>query len=390
VTNAHDAQVPAGVIPPTATGGRSGFLSDVIVELGFAGRDTVERAVRAARSPGTTVARVLVETGAITEEQLAQASAETHGIHYIDLDEFEIDPAAANLISPPLARRYQAVPVAFLDGGLLVAMADPADALGVDDIAVMTKLDVRQAVAPRPVLEALLDALPLDEPEGFHAEPAVQPAPEEAPTEPPAVSWTDSEALPPAPPSPAPAGDASRLRAELDALKAQLAGAEARLASHGMAPEEISVEELRSRLAEAEGELEESRIRVREAKEVGAELETLRDSLAAAEARLDQASSNAREEAQSAEVDDLRAQLAAVTRERDSARARAHEASAELRRALEAAEAQAPVPERRGLAELEGRLAELERSSAAAERAFEELRRAQGRVRDAVGGLGHD
>jgi len=379
VANAYDAQIPEGVIPPTAPGGRSGFLSDVIVELGFAARETVERAVRAARSPGTTVARVLVESGAITEDQLAQASAEHHGIHYIDLDEFDIDPAAANLISGTLARRYQAVPVAFLDGGLLVAMADPADALGVNDIAVMTQLEVRQAVAPRPMLEALFDALPLDEP---------QRTPTEPPAEPPTVSLAESEPPPPAPA--VPAGDASRLRAELDALKEQLAGAEQRLASHGMAPEQMSVEELRSRLAEAETELAEARIRVREAKEVGAELETLRESLAAAEARLDEASAHAREQAESAELDALRAQLAAVTRERDSARARAREASAELRRVPEEAEDQPSARDGRRSAELEERLTELERASWAAERAFQDLRRVQGRVRDAVRGFDHD
>ena len=68
------AKTPKGVVPPSGAG-RSGFLSDVIVELEFASRETVEQAVRAADSPGMTVARVLVDTGAITEEQLARATA---------------------------------------------------------------------------------------------------------------------------------------------------------------------------------------------------------------------------------------------------------------------------------------------------------------------------
>ena len=101
--------------------------------------------------------------GAISEEQLAHATAERYGIDYIDLEGFDVDPAAANLIKPTAAKRYQAVPVGFLGKGLLVAMADPADALGVNDIAVMTKLEVRPAVAARPALDALLESLPLDE-----------------------------------------------------------------------------------------------------------------------------------------------------------------------------------------------------------------------------------
>ena len=154
---------PKGVIPPSGGGPRSGFLSDVIVELGFAEREAVEQAVRAARSPGHTVARVLIESGAINEEQLAHATAERYGIAYVDLGSFSVDPSAANLIKPSAAKRYQAVPVGFVGGGLLVAMADPADALGVNDIAVMTKMDVKPAVASRPALDALLDRLPLDD-----------------------------------------------------------------------------------------------------------------------------------------------------------------------------------------------------------------------------------
>jgi hypothetical protein len=380
-TSARDAAPPAGVIPPLEPGGRPGFLSDVIVDLGFAERDTVEQAVRAARSPGTTVARVLVETGGITEEQLARALAERYGIDYVDLDAFEVDPAAANLIAPAAARRYQAVPVAFLGTGLLVAVADPADALGVDDVALMTNLEVRPAVASRPALEGLLEALPLEE-----REPA-----EDAPP----------------PPGPA-ASEPVQLREGLESLKHQLAGVEAKLAPHAEVAREDTGEGLRARLAEAEAELEAARMRVREAKEVAAELDTLRERLAATDAGLDEALARSRAaELQSAEVDALRAQLAAVTRERDSARARAREAYAELRRVAVEHEAGAIEPaapptaglaeselherlaaEQRRRAELEERLAELVGSASAAEHAFGELRRVEDRIRDALRGLG--
>ena len=109
---------PKGVVPPSEPGGRSGFLSDVIVELGFATPDAVEEAVREARS-GSTVAQVLVENGAISEEQLARATAGAYGLAYIDLDSFDVDREAAALIRPSAAKRYRAVPVGFVGGGLL-------------------------------------------------------------------------------------------------------------------------------------------------------------------------------------------------------------------------------------------------------------------------------
>ncbi|HKP20549.1 MAG TPA: hypothetical protein VJT68_03475, partial [Thermoleophilaceae bacterium] len=146
---------PKGVVPPSEPGGRSGFLSDVIVELGFATPDAVEEAVREARS-GSTVAQVLVESGAISEEQLARATAERYGLAYIDLDTFEVDPQAAALIRPSAAKRYQAVPVGFAGESLLVAMTDPADSLAVDDIAVITKSEVQPAATTRSGLDRLL------------------------------------------------------------------------------------------------------------------------------------------------------------------------------------------------------------------------------------------
>ena len=84
------------------------------------------------------------------------------------------------MIKPSAAKRYQAVPVGFVGGGLLVAMADPADALGVNDIAVMTKLEVQPAVATRPALDALLERLPLQAGGGRRPERRRREAPAEA------------------------------------------------------------------------------------------------------------------------------------------------------------------------------------------------------------------
>jgi len=73
---------------------------------------------------------------------------ERFGLDHFDLQVYRVDPDAAKLVSPAAIKRYQAVPVAFAsDRTLLVAMADPANVLAVDDIAVMTGYEVRPAVA---------------------------------------------------------------------------------------------------------------------------------------------------------------------------------------------------------------------------------------------------
>src|SRR5215204_5964162 len=151
----------AGVTPPSLSGAGRRFLSDILVELGFVTESQAEHAVQTARNPGQpTPEKVLLKSGAISEDQLARALAERYGLEHIDLAEFAVDSSAAGLLRKTAAKRYLAAPVGFADDGALVlAVADPGDALGLSDIAVMTKLAVRPAVAARSQIMKLLDTL---------------------------------------------------------------------------------------------------------------------------------------------------------------------------------------------------------------------------------------
>jgi type IV pilus assembly protein PilB len=149
-----------GITPPSRRGGSGRFLTDVLVDLGFAQRELVETAVEASRSAGRPPERLLVEQGVVTEDQLARAIGERYGLDHLDLTVFNIDMAAANLIDSAAAKRYEAVPVAFVDERtLLVAMADPANVLAVDDIAMLTRLDVRPAVSSAEDIATLISRL---------------------------------------------------------------------------------------------------------------------------------------------------------------------------------------------------------------------------------------
>jgi type IV pilus assembly protein PilB len=152
-------QVAPGIVPPSGqNGGRR--LGDVIVDLGFAGRDLVEAAVVEARERGRPTGEVLVASGTLDSNQLAHALAERNGLHYVDLNLFEADKGATNLISAGDARRCQSLPIAFLDEStLLVATSNPANLHGLDDVAMATGYEVRPAVATPEDIDALIRQL---------------------------------------------------------------------------------------------------------------------------------------------------------------------------------------------------------------------------------------
>jgi type IV pilus assembly protein PilB len=147
----------SGLTKPSRRGSSSRFLTDVIVDMGLAPRARVEEAIESSRSTGTTPERVLVGDGAISTDGLARALAERYGLDHLDLSVFSVDMGAANLVTTAAAKRYQAVPVAFIDKRtLLVAMTDPSNVLAVDDIAIMTGYEVRVGVAAPEDIESLI------------------------------------------------------------------------------------------------------------------------------------------------------------------------------------------------------------------------------------------
>jgi type IV pilus assembly protein PilB len=149
-----------GVTPPRRRGGSGRFLTDVLVELGFCDRESATRAIEEAREVGVTPESVLLDHRSITAEQLSHAIAERYGLDHIDLSVFKVDMAAANLLSAAAARRYSAVPISHLDDHtLLLAMADPANVLAVDDIALLTRMDVKPAVASAEDISALISRM---------------------------------------------------------------------------------------------------------------------------------------------------------------------------------------------------------------------------------------
>jgi len=153
---AHEPDPGSGLTPPRQAGARGRFISDVVVELGFAPRERVDAAVDEARSSGRTAEQVLLESGALTPEQLARATAERFGLHHVDLNIYKPDLGAANLIPPQAARRFSAVPVGFDDDQLLVAMVDPSNVLALDDMKLLTGHELRPVVASPDDISALI------------------------------------------------------------------------------------------------------------------------------------------------------------------------------------------------------------------------------------------
>jgi type IV pilus assembly protein PilB len=137
----------------------AGHLGTLLLEEGIVTEEVLKAGLDIHHETGRPLGRVLVEENLVDERDLVRVLAKNIGIDFIDLDEGAVDPAAAALIPEALARRYAALPIGFEDDKLVIAMADPANVLAIDDIRAISGREVVLKVATRSDVEAAVSRM---------------------------------------------------------------------------------------------------------------------------------------------------------------------------------------------------------------------------------------
>jgi type IV pilus assembly protein PilB len=130
-------------------------LGRLLVGSGLINDEQLAEAVAAA--DGRPLPHVLDELGFADEVTVAKAVAESMGLPFVDIGSYDIDPGAALLLKLDLMRRYAVLPIKQQDGELTVAMADPANVFAIDDVRIVTGKEIRPVVAAQTELLAAID-----------------------------------------------------------------------------------------------------------------------------------------------------------------------------------------------------------------------------------------
>jgi len=124
-------------------------LGQILVGDGLLTEQQLETALGEQTKVGRSLGRVLVDMGMVTEAQLVAALASQIGLQFIDLSDYPVDGAAVAAFPSVVARRHTALGIGFEDGRIIVAMADPANIVAMDDIRTITGRDVKPVVGTR-------------------------------------------------------------------------------------------------------------------------------------------------------------------------------------------------------------------------------------------------
>ena len=126
------------------------LLGEILVDMGIVSPQTVNSALEVQVDRGGRVGEILLSMKAIDESQLAAAIAEQFGLEYLPvIDVDAIDPKLVADFTLAYARNNLVLPLGHDDEHVRVAVADPLNTFGVDDVRTLFDRDVDVVVAPR-------------------------------------------------------------------------------------------------------------------------------------------------------------------------------------------------------------------------------------------------
>ena len=100
-----------------------------------------------------TVVAALVDQGLVQPEAIARAVATRYGLDYIDLDALPPDEEAAATVPLHVLERVGAIPYALEDGILKIAVTDPQNVHGLDELRLATRYTVEFGVGASDLVE---------------------------------------------------------------------------------------------------------------------------------------------------------------------------------------------------------------------------------------------
>jgi Type II secretion system (T2SS), protein E, N-terminal domain len=106
---------------------RDAPLGTLLAEAGLLEPAELDFALACAREDGRRLGEVLVEQGFVSPAEVVRVVAAQRGLPFVDVRRIAVDHTAARLLPAALAHESRALPVGFVRGLPVVAVADPTD-----------------------------------------------------------------------------------------------------------------------------------------------------------------------------------------------------------------------------------------------------------------------
>lgn len=119
-----------------------GSICSKLIEAGIINETQLAEALEIQKTSKNLIGTILTQLGYCTEDDIAKVLARKTGYKYVSINEIGVNVAAANLITPEMALRNNVLPLYQEEKTLYVAMKNPNDIITIDNLHLMTGLEI--------------------------------------------------------------------------------------------------------------------------------------------------------------------------------------------------------------------------------------------------------
>ena len=135
-------------------------LGDILVKQHVITEEQLKQALDLQKGTGKKIGEVMVDNGIITDDMIVNALHMQLGLKIVRLTGVVIPREVRDLVNVSLLKKYECIPFeldAYNANILHLAMADPMDMAAIDDISIVTNLQIEPYIASAKEIRAAID-----------------------------------------------------------------------------------------------------------------------------------------------------------------------------------------------------------------------------------------
>ena len=135
-------------------------LGDILVKQHVITEEQLKQALDLQKGTGKKIGEVMVDNGIITDDMIVNALRMQLGLKVVRLTGVVIPREVRDLVNVSLLKKYECIPFeldAYNANILHLAMADPMDMAAIDDISIVTNLQIEPYIASAKEIRAAID-----------------------------------------------------------------------------------------------------------------------------------------------------------------------------------------------------------------------------------------
>ncbi len=134
-------------------------LGEMLLEAGIIEKSQLEKALAGYRDSGMKLGQYMVREGFVNENEIVDFISEQVKIQKYSPNEFPTTTALSKHIDIDTANKYQTAPIAQKGGMLTVAMIDPLDITALDNIEILTDMEVEPVICTEQDFKLLISTI---------------------------------------------------------------------------------------------------------------------------------------------------------------------------------------------------------------------------------------